>query len=410
MFAEIEALGIPVIAAIHGLCLGGGLELALACHGRVVTDHGKTVLGLPEVQLGLLPGSGGTQRLPRLIRVAKALDLMLTGKQVRAKQARKLGLVDDMVPPSILLEAAIQACQEGQARHHLESGICRARSLGDQQIWSQGAVRSGPQGVRPRPGQLPGAGRIIEVVRIGVEEGMRPACWPRPATSGELVMTPESAALRSSSATTEMKKEVSYQGPSRARWVMPPCWGRPDGGGIAFVTATQGGVPVRIEGCGERRHRQMPCVTATTLLARKLKRRQLLRSELEKQMSLLTGTWTIPASTGWTWWWKRCSRTSTSSTRWCRTWSRVQLSTPCLPQHLSLPIHQIASAATHPEQVVGLHYFSPVDKMPLAEIIPHAGTSAETVATTWRSPGPRADPIVVKDEAGFYVNRILAPT
>lgn len=107
VFAEIEALGIPVIAAIHGPCLGGGLELALACHGRVVTDHGKTVLGLPEVQLGLLPGSGGTQRLPRLIGVAKALDLMLTGKQVRAKQARKLGLVDDMVPPSILLEAAI---------------------------------------------------------------------------------------------------------------------------------------------------------------------------------------------------------------------------------------------------------------------------------------------------------------
>ena len=70
VFAEIEALTIPVIAAIHGPCLGGGLELALACHGRVVTEHGKTVLGLPEVQLGLLPGSGGTQRLPRLIGVA----------------------------------------------------------------------------------------------------------------------------------------------------------------------------------------------------------------------------------------------------------------------------------------------------------------------------------------------------
>uniref|UniRef100_UPI00257D6D51 enoyl-CoA hydratase-related protein n=1 Tax=Aeromonas sp. TaxID=647 RepID=UPI00257D6D51 len=108
IFAEIASLAIPVIAAIHGPCLGGGLELALACHGRVVTDHGKTVLGLPEVQLGLLPGSGGTQRLPRLIGVAKALDLMLTGKQVRAKQAKKLGLVDDVVPLSILLEAAIK--------------------------------------------------------------------------------------------------------------------------------------------------------------------------------------------------------------------------------------------------------------------------------------------------------------
>lgn len=123
IFAEIESLPIPVIAAIHGPCLGGGLELALACHGRVVTDHGKTVLGLPEVQLGLLPGSGGTQRLPRLIGVAKALDLMLTGKQVRAKQARKLGLVDDVVPPSILLEAAIKLAKKGKPRHELKRDL-----------------------------------------------------------------------------------------------------------------------------------------------------------------------------------------------------------------------------------------------------------------------------------------------
>ncbi|UIV47745.1 enoyl-CoA hydratase/isomerase family protein [Escherichia coli] len=87
--------------AIHGACLGGGLELALACHGRVCTDDPKTVLGLPEVQLGLLPGSGGTQRLPRLIGVSTALEMILTGKQLRAKQALKLGLVDDVVPHSI---------------------------------------------------------------------------------------------------------------------------------------------------------------------------------------------------------------------------------------------------------------------------------------------------------------------
>ncbi len=82
LMAEIHALPIPVIAAIHGACLGGGLELALACHGRVCTDDPKTVLGLPEVQLGLLPGSGGTQRLPRLIGVSTALEMILTGKQL----------------------------------------------------------------------------------------------------------------------------------------------------------------------------------------------------------------------------------------------------------------------------------------------------------------------------------------
>lgn len=113
LMAEIHALPVPVIAAIHGACLGGGLELALACHGRMCTDDPKTVLGLPEVQLGLLPGSGGTQRLPRLIGVSTALEMILTGKQLRAKQALKLGLVDDVVPHSILLEAAVELGEEG---------------------------------------------------------------------------------------------------------------------------------------------------------------------------------------------------------------------------------------------------------------------------------------------------------
>lgn len=117
MMAEINALPIPVIAAIHGACLGGGTEMALACHNRICTDDAKTVLGLPEVQLGLLPGSGGTQRLPRLIGVSTALDMILTGKQLRAKQALKVGLVDEVVPHSILLEAAVELAKQDSSAH-----------------------------------------------------------------------------------------------------------------------------------------------------------------------------------------------------------------------------------------------------------------------------------------------------
>ena len=105
---RVEAFPKPVVAAIHGVALGGGLETALACHARVASDSKKTKLGLPESQLGLLPGAGGTQRLPRLIGVQPALDMMLTGKQVSAKKALKLGLVDDVVPPSILIETAAE--------------------------------------------------------------------------------------------------------------------------------------------------------------------------------------------------------------------------------------------------------------------------------------------------------------
>ena len=100
LFARLESLAFPTIAAIHGACLGGGLELALACQYRIATSDTKTRLGLPEVQLGLLPGSGGTQRLPKLIGVIKALDMMLTGRQLRVKQAMRNGLVDEVVEPS----------------------------------------------------------------------------------------------------------------------------------------------------------------------------------------------------------------------------------------------------------------------------------------------------------------------
>src|SRR5204863_147308 len=95
LMERLAGLPFPTVAAIHGACLGGGLELALACRRRVATQHPKTKLGLPEVQLGLIPGLGGTQRLPRLIGVPAALDMILTSKQLDAKPARKAGLVDD---------------------------------------------------------------------------------------------------------------------------------------------------------------------------------------------------------------------------------------------------------------------------------------------------------------------------
>jgi len=109
MVSRVETLSTPVVAAIHGACLGAGLELALACHYRIATDHPKTQLGLPEVQLGLIPGAGGCQRLPRLIGARAALDMILTGKSERGPKALRLGLVDELVPPSILRTAAVAA-------------------------------------------------------------------------------------------------------------------------------------------------------------------------------------------------------------------------------------------------------------------------------------------------------------
>src|SRR5437763_16222494 len=133
----------PVVAAIHGAALGGGLEVALACSYRIASDDPRTQLGQPEVQLGVIPGAGGTQRLPRLIGIAQALDLILTGKSVRASKARKLGLVDEVVPRPILLDIARRRASElasvalrpDRSRIHLGGGMPRVlREIADREV------------------------------------------------------------------------------------------------------------------------------------------------------------------------------------------------------------------------------------------------------------------------------------
>ena len=142
MMDRIARLRTPIVAAIHGACLGGGLEAALACAYRIASDHPKTVLGLPEVMLGLIPGAGGTQRLPRTVGLRAALDMILTGKNIRAKKALPMGLVDEVVHPAILREIAVDRARK------LGAGSLR-RSRG--RIFRRRCRRS-----RPTPGGWPG--------------------------------------------------------------------------------------------------------------------------------------------------------------------------------------------------------------------------------------------------------------
>lgn len=385
--AKIASFPIPIVAAIHGACLGGGLELALACHGRVCSLDDKTVLGLPEVQLGLLPGSGGTQRLPRLIGASKALDMMLTGRQVRARQAVKMGLVDEAVARDILLDVAVSRAKAGWGdkptlpwQERLLNG-----PLGKTLLFN--IVRK--KALAKTQGHYPAAERIINVVRQGLDHGGARGYEAEARAFGELAMSPESAALRSLFfATTSLKKE----------------------GGIANVTATRAGLPVRIKDINSQGINQALKYTWDAL-GKRVRSKRLRPAERQRQMMLISGTTDysgfdhvdivieavfedlalkqtmvaeIEANTA-----AHCIFASNTS---------------------SLPISQIAAGAHRPEQIIGLHYFSPVDKMPLVEVIPHAGTSEETIATTValaRKQGKTA--IVVGDRAGFYVNRILAP-
>ncbi len=412
IFGQIEQLNIPVVAAINGPCLGGGLELAMACHMRVCSDSNKTVLGLPEVQLGLLPGSGGTQRLPKLVGLQKSLDMMLTGKQLRPKQALKAGLVNDVVPMSILLnvaeEMALAGKKKSKAKISKIEQLLESNAIGRKIVFDQATktVMSKTNGNYPAPL------KIIDCIQTGFDSGMKKGLEVEAAHFGELVMTPESKQLRNIFfATTEMKKQTGVEGvePAKVDHV-GVLGGGLMGGGIAYVSTNNAKTPVRIK---DINHQGISNALKYSfdLLNKKVKRRFLLKSQMQQQLNNITGTTDYSG-------FKAVDMVieAVFEDLSLKQQMVADVEANCKPDTIfatntsSLPINQIAAKAERPENVIGLHYFSPVDKMPLVEIIAHEKTSDETISTTVEFAKRQGKtPIVVKDEAGFYVNRILAP-
>lgn len=412
MFDRLAQLRLPVVAAIHGPCLGGGLELAMACHSRIATNSPKTVLGLPEVQLGLLPGSGGTQRLPKLVGVQKALDMILTGKQLRAAQAKKLGLVDEVVPESILLDAAVKKALAGKPSRpprklSLLNKLLEQTGPGRKIVFTQATKQT----LAKTHGNYPAALKILDVIQTGVEKGYQQGLAAEAKAFGELCMSPESAALRSIFfATTQMKKETGAGDviPRKVRKVAV-LGGGLMGGGIANVTATKAGLPVRIKDISEQGISNA-LKYSFDLLNKKFKKRFISKAEMQQQLLRMTGTTDYSGF----------HDVDIVVEAVFEDIDLKQRMVADIEQHCgehtlfasntsSLPIRHIAEKAARPENVIGLHYFSPVDKMPLVEVIAHERTSPQTIATTVafaRKQGKT--PIVVKDCAGFYVNRILA--
>lgn len=418
MFDQLASLSIPVIAAIDGPCLGGGLELAMACHARVCSDSPKTALGLPEVQLGLLPGSGGTQRLPKLVGIQKALDMMLTGKQLRAKQALKAGLVDDVVPKTVLIEVAEKLALSGNikaGKNHYKpvklnivGKFLERTSIGRKVLFDQ----AGKTVAKKTAGNYPASERIIECVKMGVEQSPAKGYQLEADHFGYLVMTPESFQLRQIFfATTEMKKELGVAGVEPIKLSkLGVLGGGLMGGGIAFVSATKAKLPVRIKDIAHQGI-QNALKYSFDLLNKKVKSRFIRKTEMQKQMAMITGTTDYSGYHDIDLVIEAVFEDLPLKQRMVADIEEHCAETTIFASNTSsLPIGQIAEKAKRPENVIGLHYFSPVDKMPLAEIIPHEGTSDQTISTTVALAKQQGKtPIVVKDKAGFYVNRILAP-
>jgi 3-hydroxyacyl-CoA dehydrogenase/enoyl-CoA hydratase/3-hydroxybutyryl-CoA epimerase len=413
MFQTLSDLPFPVVAAIHGPCLGGGLELALACHYRVCSDADITRLGLPEVQLGLLPGSGGTQRLPRLIGLLASLDLILTGKQLRAKKAKQLGVIDACVAETILLDVAKKYVLDnsGKKRHQANTSakekLISHTQLGRKLIFDQAAKKT-KQKTR---GNYPAADAILEVIRHGLDRGFKAGLELEAKRFGDLVMSSESKALRSIFfATTEMKKETGSDAKPQTVKRIGVLGGGLMGAGIGHVSVAKAKVPVRIKDVSND-----GVLNALNynykLFDKQRKRRILSKAQMQTKMAQLSGGIDFTSYQHIDVVIEAVFEDLTLKQQMVADIeANAKTSTIFATNTSSLPIQQIAAKVARPENVIGLHYFSPVEKMPLVEVIPHQTTSQETIATVVALAKKQGKtPIVVKDCAGFYVNRILAP-
>ncbi|WP_340480334.1 fatty acid oxidation complex subunit alpha FadJ [Vibrio anguillarum] len=413
MFQTLSDLPFPVVAAIHGPCLGGGLELTLACHYRVCSDADITRLGLPEVQLGLLPGSGGTQRLPRLIGLLPSLDLILTGKQLRAKKAKQLGVIDACVAETILLDVAKKYVLDnsGKKRHQANTSakekLISHTQLGRKLIFDQAAKKT-KQKTR---GNYPAADAILEVIRHGLDRGLKAGLELEAKRFGDLVMSSESKALRSIFfATTEMKKETGSDAKPQTVKRIGVLGGGLMGAGISHVSVAKAKVPVRIKDVSND-----GVLNALNynykLFDKQRKRRILSKAQMQTKMAQLSGGIDFTSYQHIDVVIEAVFEDLTLKQQMVAdVEANAKTSTIFATNTSSLPIQKIAAKAARPENVIGLHYFSPVEKMPLVEVIPHQTTSQETIATVVALAKKQGKtPIVVKDCAGFYVNRILAP-
>lgn len=417
-FDRLEAFPLPVVAAIQGACLGGGLELAMACHARVAADTPTTRLGLPEVQLGLLPGAGGTWRLPRLVGIAKALDLMLTGRHLTPRKALHMGLVHEVVPASILRRVAVEhalALADGRhtaprPRRTLADRALEDNPLGLQVLFTQARQKT----LRKTQGNYPAAERILDVVEAGARRGRAEGLQAERRGFGQLALSPESRALRHIfRAMTALKHDNGTDDAT----VQPRPIHRVGvlgaglmGAGIASVTLQKAELPVRMR---ERDHEglQRGMGHVWQELQRRVRRQSLSSHDAATRFRTLTGSLDWSGFEGIDLVIEAVFEDLELKHRMLR-----QVEEACGPRTIfatntsSIPIARIAEAAARPGQVIGMHYFSPVEKMPLLEIIVTPETSPEVIATCvalGQKQGKTV--IVVNDGVGFYTSRIVAP-
>ena len=413
VLGKIEALPFPTVAAIHGPCLGGGLEFALACSHRVISNDPKTVLGLPEVKIGIMPGFGGTQRLPRLVGLANSLEMILPGKNVHAKKAKKFGLADEVTYKETLLDVALQVANQAIGKPR-PTGIRAKRPflirlLESTPLTRALVYRTARKSVLTETrGNYPAPLAALEAVRYGLSHGTQRGYENEARTLGNLVPSEVSKNLINVFYLGEALKRDSPQSAgsiSRASVIGAGIMG----GGIAQLFAEKG-IAVRMKDITPN------AVVAGLKAAADIFRKRSKKGILDP-LQARDGMDRITAATD-------ASGFSAADIAVEAVIENMEVKKAVLADFelaakgsaifasntSSLSITELAAEAKRPEQVVGMHFFNPVEKMPLVEVVKGQRTSPATVAAIAalsRRLGKL--PVVVNDGPGFLVNRILMP-
>lgn len=417
IFGLLDALPFPTIAAIQGVCLGGGMELALACDFRICSDSPRTMLGLPEVNLGIIPGWGGTQRLPRLVGMAAALDVILKGSSVPGPKADKIGLVDLCVPDAFFedrLRSFIGAVADETKRKALLRRRKKLSALDSFFLhrWLVGyfakkAVMEKSKGHYPAP--LAAIKAVVKGYGSSLKSGLAQEAkhfTPLPLTSVSrhlvtLFFIQESLKKYTGVSDTSIRGKRIQNAAVLGAGLM--------GGGIAWLFSYRD-ISVRLKdvawGAVAKGYE-----AAHAVYKQLLKRRRLTAGEVSQKILKIAGTTSYHG-------FKKADvvveaiveNIDVKKQVFQALESEVRPDTIIATNTSSLSVTEMATVLTRPENFVGMHFFSPVNRMPLVEVIPGEKTSDQTIVSIVElSKRLRKTPIVVKNCPGFLVNRILIP-
>lgn len=416
LLRDIEKSGKPFVAAMNGTALGGGFEICLACHCRIAADNPRMLIGLPEVTVGLLPGGGGTQRLPRMIGIRNALPFLLEGKKVGPKAALQQGLIDRVVAPEVLLEAAKRWLIDESAPHLVKAWDRKdfkfpggnPNSPGTAQVFVAGnaMLREKTMGVYPAP--LAIMASVYEGCQVDIDTGLKIEA----RHFVKLVLTPEAKnmirslffSLGEANKLAHRPKAVPVQ---RYRKIGVLGAGMM-GAGIAYVSAEAGLEVVLLDSSLALAEKGK--AYAAALLDKKVSQKRLQPVDRDTILARIKPTVDYTDLTDCELVIEAVFENREVKADVTKAAEAVLAAGAIFASNTStLPITGLAEASVRPAQFIGLHFFSPVEKMPLVEIIRGRATSDETLARAMDYVKTiRKTPIVVHDSRGFYTSRVFA--